>query len=138
MILYAGQTLSELAGTPAYMAPEFFMNRYTTKVDVWAAGVILHELLTGTLPFQQESMESMYQATRKFVRLDFQDKVWKSVSNSAKDLALRMLSKDIKMRLSPEEILSMYCSAWISFFLIIIIIITYLDGAILIMFTYIL
>lgn len=45
----AGSTL----GTPAYMAPEqYYGGSLTAKVDIWAMGVILFELLSGNRPFQ--------------------------------------------------------------------------------------
>ncbi len=42
-----------IAGTPRYMAPEAFHGRYSQQSDVWAAGMLLHELLTGTLPYPE-------------------------------------------------------------------------------------
>ena len=47
----------EIFGTPAYMAPEQFGGRSVDhRVDIYAFGVILHELLTGTRPFPQRSL----------------------------------------------------------------------------------
>src|SRR5204863_9690471 len=42
-----------VAGTPHYMAPEQLNagDAQTPAVDVWAAGVVLYEMLTGTVPF---------------------------------------------------------------------------------------
>ena len=39
-------------GTPNYEAPEIFSKTiYSEKVDLWAAGILAYELLTGKLPF---------------------------------------------------------------------------------------
>jgi serine/threonine-protein kinase len=46
----------EFVGTPAYVAPESVQGRpQTSAVDIYAAGVMLYELVTGRPPFQGES-----------------------------------------------------------------------------------
>ena len=43
--------LTELMGTPYFLAPETLAGNYGEKVDVWAVGVMTYQLLTGELPF---------------------------------------------------------------------------------------
>jgi serine/threonine-protein kinase ULK2 len=58
--------MSEILGSPLYMAPEIIeRKRYNTKVDVWAAGVILHILLVGDPPFKGDSKKEVFSAIRK-------------------------------------------------------------------------
>eukprot|EP00927_Polykrikos_kofoidii_P001706 TRINITY_DN10665_c0_g1_i1.p1 TRINITY_DN10665_c0_g1~~TRINITY_DN10665_c0_g1_i1.p1 ORF type:complete len:788 (-),score=136.17 TRINITY_DN10665_c0_g1_i1:54-2417(-) len=44
-------TATRAGGTLLYMAPEVFKRCLTPKVDIWSAGVILYNLLTGDYPF---------------------------------------------------------------------------------------
>jgi serine/threonine-protein kinase len=47
-----------LVGSPMYMSPEQIRDarRVDARTDIWALGVILHELLTGKPPFQGETL----------------------------------------------------------------------------------
>jgi len=52
-----------LAGSPAYMAPEQALGlRVTPQTDIFAIGVILYEMLTGTRPFAGASTELLLTA----------------------------------------------------------------------------
>jgi serine/threonine protein kinase len=47
-------------GTPAYMAPEIGLDEETTPaVDVYSAGIVFYEMVTGQLPFRSKSPLSM-------------------------------------------------------------------------------
>ncbi len=46
---------TERVGTLHYMAPEIGSGNYDKGVDIYAIGVLLYELLTGTVPFEGES-----------------------------------------------------------------------------------
>lgn len=50
----------KLIGTPAYIAPEQLKDRkIDARADLYAVGVILFELLTGKVPFEGETAESI-------------------------------------------------------------------------------
>ncbi|KAK9067800.1 hypothetical protein SSX86_011911 [Deinandra increscens subsp. villosa] len=107
-----GQSLAGLAGSPAYVAPEVLSGNYCEKVDVWSAGILLHALLVGVLPFQGESLEDVFQAI-KTVELNFHTGVWESVSKPARDLLERILTRNADSRITADEVLS---HPWIIFY----------------------
>lgn len=94
-----------MVGSPAYVAPEVLIGDYSEKVDIWSAGILLHALLVGMLPFQGDSVETIFEAIKK-VNLDFDSGVWKSVSQPARNLIARMLTRDFSARLTADEVLS--------------------------------
>lgn len=94
-----------MVGSPAYVAPEVLVGQYSEKVDIWSAGVLLHALLVGMLPFQGDSVEAIFEAIKK-VKLDFKSGVWESVSQPAQNLIAHMLTRDVSARLTADEILS--------------------------------
>lgn len=50
----SGNTMT--VGSVHYMAPEISLGRYDRTVDIYALGVMLHEMLTGEPPYTGESM----------------------------------------------------------------------------------
>ena len=105
ILFMTGQKLSGVAGSPAYVAPEVLLGDYSEKVDIWAAGVLLHLLLVGELPFNGGSLEAVFEAIKK-TELDFTCGVWESISELARDLLSRMLTRDVSKRITTDEILS--------------------------------
>ncbi|KAJ0243219.1 Protein kinase domain-containing protein [Hirschfeldia incana] len=82
-----------------YVAPEVLQGKSCGKeIDIWSAGVILYLLLCGKHPFETES------EIRKG-RLDLESQPWPCVSESAKDLVKKMLTKDPNRRISASNVL---------------------------------
>ncbi|WP_144059932.1 serine/threonine-protein kinase [Rhodopirellula sallentina] len=50
---------TESVGTLHYMAPEIGRGQYGREIDIYAMGIILYELLTGTLPFDGETPQEI-------------------------------------------------------------------------------
>ena len=70
--LYTG--FAQLVGTPLYMSPEQAEMSgldVDTRSDVYSLGVLLYELLTGTTPFDQETMrKAALDELRRIIRED--------------------------------------------------------------------
>lgn len=107
-----GQSLYGVVGSPAYVAPEVLSGGYSEKVDIWSAGVLLHAILVGFLPFGGESVNTVFEAVKN-VSLDFHGGVWESISQPARDLIAHMLTRNVSKRYTAEEVLR---HPWILFY----------------------
>jgi serine/threonine-protein kinase len=57
-------TTGNVLGSPAYMSPEQLRSakHVDARADIWSCGIILYELLTGTMPFHGENVGAVFAA----------------------------------------------------------------------------
>ena len=77
---------------------------YTTKADIFSAGIILYTILTGISPFYGKTQQEVLQKNKLSI-IEYPDKIWNSVSPQAKILVQQMTEKDCSKRLSASECL---------------------------------
>jgi len=53
--------MSDIVGTPYYVAPEVLKGNYSSKCDLWSLGVLFYILLSGYLPFNGETASDVYE-----------------------------------------------------------------------------
>ncbi|RNA33212.1 5 -AMP-activated kinase catalytic subunit alpha-2 [Brachionus plicatilis] len=96
-----GEFLRTSCGSPNYAAPEVVSGELYagSEVDIWSCGIILYALLTGTLPFDDESVQILFKKIRSGVYStpDY-------LSRSVADLISRMLTVDPLKRATVKEI----------------------------------
>jgi MAP/microtubule affinity-regulating kinase len=89
-------------GTPNYMAPEIVSRKeyLGPPVDIWAAGVLLYVLLTGTFPFKGSSDGELYKSILRG-NVVFPE----YLSIAAKQLIIKMLANDPGKRPRAQDLL---------------------------------
>jgi len=102
--------LNDQKGSPAYVSPEVLVCRpYDgAAADMWALGVVLYMMLTGTYPFQDDKPAQLFDKIQR---------AWRAVTfpptmpAAARNLIKRLLSKQPDRRLTAEELLA---HPWVS------------------------
>ena len=90
-----------ICGTFEYMPPEIvFEQPHTYKVDVWALGILLYELLHGKPPFKANSLDEIRECFRQQTELHFE----KHTSAEARSLLIQLLQIDPEKRISLEKV----------------------------------
>mmetsp|Transcript_12130 Transcript_12130/g.36978 ORF Transcript_12130/g.36978 Transcript_12130/m.36978 type:complete len:860 (+) Transcript_12130:144-2723(+) len=91
-----------MIGTPEFMAPELYDEEYTEKVDVYAFGMCMLEMLTMEYPYKE--CHTTAQIIRKVVNGDRPVSLEKVVDSQFKDVILKCLQKEAR-RPSAAELL---------------------------------
>lgn len=85
-------------GTLYYTAPEVFDGEYDEKSDVWSAGVMLYQLLTGRHLFHGSTIEEIQNKINSTEII-----LENSISTEARDLLEKILARDPDSRISAQE-----------------------------------
>uniref|UniRef100_A0A7S3CW51 Protein kinase domain-containing protein n=1 Tax=Palpitomonas bilix TaxID=652834 RepID=A0A7S3CW51_9EUKA len=120
--------LRSYCGSPVYMAPEVVgakgaltpeealtmgLRAYTSKCDIWSAGVVMHALLTGEYPFAgKHSSDTLRRIVHGRLRLD--TPVFDSISDEAIACLTVMLRRNPSSR--PEALELLQQSSWLRHF----------------------
>jgi len=92
-------------GSPAYFAPEMAAGlEYNFKVDTWALGILLYEMLVGCWPFNQAF--TIKETKNKIISMDYSYGAWSPVPAPAQPLLRLILRKDPSDRPTLLEVLS--------------------------------
>jgi len=92
-------------GSPLYMAPESLKrNEYSFKTDIWALGVILHELLTGQTPWKAKNEKELVRKIESERAEDIISRL--NVPAQAKEFMQRALRVDKAERMDVEDVAS--------------------------------
>ncbi|CAN0837274.1 Calcium-dependent protein kinase SK5, partial [Linum grandiflorum] len=71
---------------------------YGPESDVWSAGIILYILLSEVPPFWAETEVGIFRQILQ-AKMNFVSESWPGISDSAKDLLIKMLERNPRKRL---------------------------------------
>lgn len=102
--------MSTMIGTPQFAAIEILRDeKYGREVDLWSCGIILYNMLSGSLPFKVDEVLGTFGSGN--IEIPYPAEVWDSISPQAKQLTMQLLCKDQNVRLSAAGAL---CSPWLT------------------------
>lgn len=97
-------------GTPTFMAPEVYDEKFSYPADIWALGICMYLLITGKYPFilMKNSMSPLqdYQRMVQYQEPTFNEPRWNVYSNDLRLLVQAMLNKKMLERPTSKDILN--------------------------------
>ena len=85
--------MTQMYGTPYYIAPEVLKQSYDTKCDVWSAGVLMYILLSGKPPFDGSNNQEILKEVVKG-QPSFTEPIWQMISPEGIDFLKKILERD--------------------------------------------
>lgn len=100
-MILSHQKIEDACGTLQYVSPEILeLKGCGVESDMWSVGIIMYLLLNGKMPYDKDTVVEMIDA------FDNQELIFKSnVSENAKDIVLKLLTKDPKKRITAKNAL---------------------------------
>jgi calcium-dependent protein kinase len=96
--------LTQLLGTPYYIAPEILQKSYGQKADIWSLGVVVYAMLVGRPPINGGS-EAEILAKIKLNRVKYRENDISNISAEALDFVQKCLTFNQHKRPPAAEML---------------------------------
>lgn len=92
-----------IVGTPYYISPEICEEKpYNKKTDIWSLGIILYEMITGTMPFKANNHKNL---VFKILHSQY-NPIKRNISSEFISILDLLLLKDYRSRPTIEHILN--------------------------------
>ncbi len=109
-IVSSGMQTTKPIGSPAYMSPDAFTGSKSPQTDIWSAGVMLYEMLTGKQPYEISEDEPLWFLVKKIQEEEpkplpehFNPALKKIVENALQKDAAKRFQTATEMRLAVER-----------------------------------
>merc|ERR1711933_128081 len=101
---FIGQSKMSIVGTPHWMAPELYAEKYNELVDIWSFGMCVLELCTNTIPY--EECRNTIAVFKKITKKEKPDILYKLKDPYIKSFINICLEFNTQQRPSAKELLS--------------------------------
>lgn len=94
-----------MRGTPYFMAPEVFEERYGTKSDIWSFGCVAFQMCSGLPPWKASGIRNPYDLIRLLKESEDVPELPKDIDSKLESLIRACFQRDPSLRPSAETLL---------------------------------